>query len=69
MGLHEHFRFLRIPTLSTTSASVELIFAIESVRAQYCLEPSNRVQIFHAAVVVAMFQSGRLQEYGMFRND
>lgn len=53
-GFHEHLPFLHIPTLSTTSASVELILAIAAVGAQYCREPAQSVQIFHAAEAVAM---------------
>lgn len=53
-GFHEHLPFLHIPTISTSSASVELILAIAAVGAQYCREPEKSVQIFHAAQAVAM---------------
>ena len=53
-GFHEHLPFLHIPTISTSSASVELVLAIAAVGAQYCREPEKSVQIFHAAEAVAM---------------
>ena len=53
-GFHEHLPFLHIPTLSTSSASLELVLAIAAVGAQYCREPENSVQIFHAAEAIAM---------------
>ena len=53
-GFHEHLPFLHIPTISTSSASVELILAIAAVGAQYCREPEKSLQIFHAAEAVAM---------------
>lgn len=53
-GFHEHLPFLHIPTISTSSSSVELILAIAAVGAQYCREPEKSVQIFHAAEAVAM---------------
>lgn len=53
-GFHEHLPFLHIPTLSTSSASLELVLAIAAVGAQYCREPEKSVQIFHAAEAIAM---------------
>lgn len=53
-GFHEHLPFLHIPTISTSSASVELILAIAAVGAQYCREPEKSLQIFHAAEAIAM---------------
>ncbi|MCJ1301826.1 hypothetical protein MMC08_004627 [Hypocenomyce scalaris] len=53
-GFHEHLPFLHIPTLSTQTSPPDLILAIAAVGSHYCFESTTGVEIFKAAMIIAL---------------
>ncbi|KAJ5890305.1 hypothetical protein N7504_011115 [Penicillium tannophilum] len=61
-GFHEHLPFLHVPTLSSDACCIELLLAIASVGAQYCLESERAVQLFETSHAIAKERIQRLDD-------
>ncbi|KAJ5814458.1 uncharacterized protein N7503_001208 [Penicillium pulvis] len=59
-GFHEHLPFLHVPTLSSDACCIELLLAIASVGAQYCLESERAFQLFETSHAIAKERIQRL---------
>ncbi|KAM0689375.1 hypothetical protein Q7P36_011453 [Cladosporium allicinum] len=60
-GFHRHYPILHVPTLRLETLPVELVLAIASLGAQYCLERTAGFELFYLAKPIALERATRQQ--------
>ena len=58
-GFHQHYPMFHLPTFTLDHLPVELLLAMASIGAQYCLERAAGFKLFHFAKAIALEQLQR----------